>query len=80
MALSQVMPLMPPLKARFTRHALVENSYGSASEPALQTYEIPFADIKRLNPGFDPARVRELRFVFDRPRKGVIMLDEVGVR
>jgi len=80
LALSEVMPLIPPLKARFTRYPLVEKSYGSASEPALQTYEIPFADIKRLNPGFDPARIREFRLIFDRTRKGVIMLDEVGVR
>jgi len=80
MALSEVMPLMPPLKAQFTRYPLAEKSYGSASEPALQTYEIPFADIKRLDPGFDTAKIRELRLIFDRSRKGVIMLDEVGVR
>jgi len=80
MVLSEVMPLMPPLKAQFTRYPLAEKSYGSASEPALQTYEIPFADIKRLDPGFDTAKIRELRLIFDRSRKGVIMLDEVGVR
>ena len=80
LALTEVMPLMPPLKATFTRYPLAEKIYGSASEPALQTYEIPFAELKRLNPGFDPTGIRELRLIFNRSRKGVIMLDEVGVR
>jgi dienelactone hydrolase len=80
LALTEVMPLMPPLKAKFTRYPLAEKFYGSASEPTLQTYEVRFADLKRLNPGFDPTRIRELRMIFDRSRKGVIMLDEVGLR
>ena len=39
------------------------------------SYSERFAD---ASPGFDPARVREVRLVFDRTFAGTVILDEVG--
>jgi dienelactone hydrolase len=44
LSLSEIAQLLPPLKAKFTKYAMIEmieNLYGSPSEPVLQTVEVP---------------------------------------
>jgi hypothetical protein len=76
----EVFPLMPPLKARFTRYAPMEEGFKTPSEPVLQTVEIPFSLLAKKNSKFDPAKISSAGFRFDRSRKGVILLDEIGFR
>ena len=52
--------------------------FKSATEPVLQTYEIPLSDFAAASPTFDPGRLQQIRFRFDRTRAAVILLDEVG--
>jgi hypothetical protein len=79
-ALGEVFPLMPPLKARFTRYGPLEMNFTSPSEPVLQTVEIPASLLIEKNNRFNPARIASVTFRFDRSRKGVILLDEIGFR
>jgi len=79
-ALSEIMPLMPPFRATFTRLERLEGHYRAASEPVLQSFHIPLARFLRVEPGLDTGRLRAVRFRFDRSEKGLVFLDEVGFR
>ncbi len=77
--LSHVYPLQPVLKVTFTKWPYWEKRrYKSATEPVLQTYEIPLSDFVAANPQFDPGLLKQIRFRFDRTRTAVILLDQVG--
>lgn len=77
--LSHVHPLQPVLKVTFTKWPYWERvRFKSATEPVLQTYEIPLADFTAANPTFDPGRLQQIRFRFDRTRTAVILLDDVS--
>jgi dienelactone hydrolase len=51
-----------------------------ASEAVLQHFEFPLAGFAAANPAFDPARLAQVRFRFDRTTAGVVVLDNVGFR
>jgi dienelactone hydrolase len=73
--------LQPPLKARFTKLAFLdEMAYKKAAEPVLQTIELPLRAFAAAAPGFDPARLKTIRLRFDRVEKGSIVISEVGFR
>jgi hypothetical protein len=78
--LGEVFPLMPPLKSRFTRYSPLEGDFKTSSEPVLQTVEIPLSLFMKKNRSFDPAKIGSVIYRFDRSRKGVILLDEIGFR
>jgi hypothetical protein len=44
----------------------------------LQSYIVPLSDFTAARPGFDPASVRQVRFVFDRAPSGTVIIDEIG--
>jgi hypothetical protein len=73
--------LQPPLKARFTKWAFLdEQAYKKAAEPVLQTIELPLRDFAVAAPGFDPAKLKTIRLRFDRVEKGSIVISEIGFR
>jgi len=75
--LSRIFPLPPILRVTFTKWKYLDRAfYAGKTEPVFQTYEIPLAMFAA--PGWNPARIREVRFVFDRTPSGTIMLDGVG--
>lgn len=76
--LSQFRQMPVPLRARFTKLKNEKELYGDDWEPVLQTFELPLAAFAAAGPGFDPAAIREIRFVFDRSAEGVLLLDDVG--
>lgn len=77
--LSHVHPLQPILKVTFTKWPYWERvRFKSATEPVLQTYEIPLSDFVAANPAFEPGRLKQMRLRFDRTRTAVILLDDVG--
>jgi dienelactone hydrolase len=78
--LSHVRPLQPVLKVTFTKWPYWERvRFKSATEPVLQTYEMPLSDFVAANPAFDPGRLKQIRFRFDHTRTAVILLDDVGL-
>lgn len=78
--LSRFRALSIPLEARFTKlwAGAEETIYGDAWEPTLQTFELPLAAFAAAAPGFDPARLAAVRFVFDRTPEGVLIVDRIG--
>lgn len=76
--LSSVAPLLPQLEGRIGKAAFM--SPLPASEPVFQHFEFPLAAFVAANPAFEPAGLVTVRFVFDRTRAGVIILDDVGFR
>ncbi|HYU35420.1 MAG TPA: hypothetical protein VEW48_24980 [Thermoanaerobaculia bacterium] len=76
--LSRFRAVPVPLESRFTKLPDESDLYGDAWEPVLQTFELPLRAFAAAKPGFDPAALREIRFVFDRRPEGVVILDDVG--
>lgn len=75
--LNRVFPLPPILRVAFTKSRYLDRAfYASKTEPVFQTYELPLELFAA--PGWHPARLREIRFVFDRTPTGKIMVDGVG--
>ncbi|MGD1994206.1 MAG: MFS transporter, partial [Anaerolineae bacterium] len=70
--------LQPQLEGRLGKAGFM--SPFPTSEAVLQHFEFPLADFVTANPAFDPARLAQVRFVFDRTRSGSIVLDNVGFR
>jgi dienelactone hydrolase len=65
--------------SRFTRVPGSEKDrYGDPWEITLQTFELPLAAFAGSTPGFDPASLAAVRFVFDRSPEGVIVIDDLG--
>jgi hypothetical protein len=75
--LSRLFPLTPMLRVRFTKWRYMDRAfYRRESEPVFQTYELPLTLFAA--PGWTPARIHEVRLVFDRTPAGLIALNEVG--
>ena len=45
----------------------------------MQSYALPLADFVEVNARFDPTRFHAIHFVFDRTRRGSVLLDAVGL-
>ena len=68
-----------PLETRIMRREKRDKSqFSTLYEIVLQTYVLPFSDFVAASPGFDPTRLRSIRFVFDRTTAGTVVLDDVG--
>jgi len=79
--LSRFGALQPPLKARLLKSAFLnEKAYKKASEPVLETIELPLRDFTASAPGFDPAKLKTIRLRFDRGEKGSIVIGGIGYR
>lgn len=77
--LSRFGVLQPPLKAQFLKSAFLdEQAYKKAAEPVMQTIELPLRDFAAQ--GLDPAKLKTIRFRFDRGEKGSIVISEIGLR
>jgi hypothetical protein len=56
-----------------------ESAFRNLYELILQTYVIPLADFAEQPGGFDPAKLRSIRFVFDRTPAGTVVVSDVGL-
>ena len=68
------------LKSRMTKFSSEESIFSKRAEPVLQSFAVPLAAFARADPRFDPNQLSAIRFVFDRSPKGVVALDDVGLR
>lgn len=55
-----------------------EGKYEEKYEPVFQTYRIPLAAWRLVNPKFNPAKIAKLSFVLD-DGPGKIMVDDIGI-
>ncbi len=68
----------PVVRSRFTKLPKEKFMMGKDYEPTMQTFELPLAVFAELYPEFNPGLLKDIRFVFDQGREGVIILDNVG--
>ncbi len=68
--------LQPPLRVHLGKAAWM--SALPPSEAVFQTFQFRLDSFATQNPRFNPARLVEIRFVFDRSPAGVVILDEIG--
>ena len=48
------------------------------SEKVFQTFYFPAAALREINPGFQISGIEEVKFIFDRSEKGVVVIDNIG--
>ena len=68
------------LKSRMTKLPNEESIFKKRAEPVLQSFAVPLSAYASADARFEPASLSSIRFVFDRSPKGVVALDDVGVR
>jgi len=76
--LSHVAALQPQIEVQVAKAGILNGE--PTSEVVFQTFDFPIAAFKAENPSLDPVRLQTVRLVFDRTRKGVVVLDDVGFR
>lgn len=60
------------------RRDLERSRFARQSEIVLQTYSLPLADFRGVEPALDVRRIRSIRFLFDRAVAGTIIVDDIG--
>jgi len=73
------MPVPPIIRSRFSKLPGEKRLWKNDYEPTMQTFELPLHEFLEDAPGFDPRELQEIRFVFDRTPKGVVILDNIGL-
>ncbi|HEX2915727.1 MAG TPA: hypothetical protein VH186_33505 [Chloroflexia bacterium] len=78
--LSQFAAIHPPLVTQLKKLDLLDSvAKAGKSEIVLQSYQITLRAFMASNPDFQPATLRQIRFVFDRVPQGEIYLDNIGL-
>jgi dienelactone hydrolase len=75
--LAFVQPLNPQIKAK-SRLTLMIN-HTPPAEPVLARYQFAMADFLRQNPQLEPQNISSVAFVFDRSKRGAILLDDIAI-
>ena len=75
--LSRDQVLYPQIKGQTRRFPEIDD--GKMAEVVMRRYRLPLAEFAAANPKLDLARLKTVRFDFDRTRRGAIALDNVGV-
>jgi hypothetical protein len=79
-ALSEIGGLQGVEQVALWTSVLLEASRPLPSTLPLQTFDVPLARLVERSPALDPARLRAIRFVFDRTPSGSVLLDDIGLR
>lgn len=51
---------------------------GEKSESVMQLFSFPIQKMLTLNPKFDFSTIVEINFIFDKTKKGVVVIDNIG--
>jgi hypothetical protein len=78
--LSSFSYLQPQIVMNLYKAPFMNIAGPAPSEPIFESFEFPLAAFAAADPGFDPAALTTIRFVFDRTPAGVIILDDLGFR
>ncbi len=78
--LSRFGTLLPPIKIKFTKLDWLDNAwYSKPAEPVFQSITIPLSAFAAQDSRFDPAKLKTIRFQFDRTPERVIIISEIGI-
>lgn len=50
----------------------------TSSEQVFQLFNFPLSDLIEMNPNFNPSSIKIIKFIFDKSKKGVIVIDNIG--
>lgn len=76
--LSAVKKVAPQLKVRYTKiEQLDKGVFNKSWEITPETFSIPLSAFDQTA-SFDPDAIEQIQFVFDKTKKGVVVLDEIG--
>ena len=76
LALSSYSFLQPRIESQVAK----TNLHPKNSEIVFQLFEFRLAKFVAANPKLNPAKIRSVRFLFDRTESGVVILDDVAFR
>jgi len=76
--LSHDQVLYPQVKGETRRLGIIDTA--PQSEIVMRRFRFPLADFQKVNPKLDISRLTQIRFDFDRSKRGAIALDDVGLR
>jgi len=76
--LSHDQVLYPQVKGETRRLGLIDTA--PHSEIVMRRFRFPLTDFLTVNPKLNLARLAQIRFDFDRSKRGAIALDDVGLR
>ncbi|MED5050702.1 hypothetical protein P9850_02305 [Anoxybacillus rupiensis] len=76
--LSSVAVLLPMLEGDIVKWPFT--SLLPTKEPIFQNFAFQLADFKMANLAFQPENLSQVRFIFDKTKKGSIYLSDIGIR
>jgi hypothetical protein len=76
--LSHYAALQPEIKVQAAKAAFMNPN--ADSEVVFQSFEFPLADFSKENPAFRPEKLQTVAVLFDKTPKGVVVLDDIGIR
>jgi dienelactone hydrolase len=76
--LSHFSALQPQIEARVVKAGVLTET--PTSEVVFQVFDFPLTAFSAANPAFNPSTLTTVRLIFDRTEKGVVILDDVGLR
>ena len=74
--LSRFAPLQREIEVVLMKSAFIMDD--KESEKVFQTFYFAAADFQEINPDFKISGLVELKFIFDKSKKGVIVIDDIG--
>ena len=69
--------LYPQIKGETRRAGFLDSE--DPSEIVMRRFHFAFADFVKANPQLDLNQIRQIRFDFDKDKRGAIALDDVGL-
>jgi hypothetical protein len=77
--LSDVKPIAPRLKTRFTKLAFLDKDMiGNEWEVQPETFHLPLSAFSVSNREFDIQQLHKISLVFDQTNSGVVVVDDIG--
>lgn len=70
--------LLPMTESRIVKSPFT--SFIPTKEPVFQNFTFRMADLKKANPNFNPEQLIKFSFVFDKTKKGSILITDIGIR
>lgn len=76
--LSHVSKLVPMVEGKLLKWPFL--NFGPTKEPVFQNFDFSLRDFKQINPHFNSLQIRQLRFEFNRTKKGTVLINDIGIR
>jgi hypothetical protein len=50
----------------------------TSTEEVFQLFYFPLNAMREINPKFNPSRIENIEFIFDKSKNGVVIIDNIG--